>query len=342
MIFRGAFVYLCLGWKVKTLGNVVQGSRSQESLGNQCNLISHTKNSSQVQKQSHVEHQINLNAKSVDITLLAVNMKRNFKEALENKEAKPAQLPDNVQANVISPHYSTDWGEDLMLFATEWDAFPTYLMESHPAEIQHNFDTSLNGLEHSYHDYYLQGSSFWENEPWLIHQPESFGSQSGISVNDAAETQVPEHQNLGESSLADNQPLSSLVETVPTDVSARTCYSILASNFGPTQQEKTRALNEKAQSSNEIFESPHMLNLSRDSNSNIIFILIQLVQHQLESIDWKPSPKISVVENSSSDKDCRCDDQYQEKICIKINELVTHNYHLYPSIGNHLTSKLSE
>ncbi|KAI8448856.1 hypothetical protein BY996DRAFT_6469031 [Phakopsora pachyrhizi] len=310
MIFRGAFVYLCLGWKVKTLGNV-------ESLGNQCNLISHTKNSSQVQKQSHVEHQINLNAKNVDITLLAVNKKRNFKEALENKEAKPAQLPDNVQANVISPHYSTDWREDLMLFATEWDAFPTYLMESHPAEIQHNFDTLLNGLEHSYHDYYLQGSSFWENEPWLIHQPESFGSQSGISVNDAAETQVPEHQNLGESSLADNQPLSSLVETLPTDVSARTSYSTLASNFGPTQQEKTRALNEKAQSSNEIFESPHMLNLSRNSNSNIIFILIQLVQH----MDWKPSPKILVVENSSSDKDCRCDDQYQEKICIKINEL---------------------
>ncbi|KAI8447118.1 hypothetical protein BY996DRAFT_7741916, partial [Phakopsora pachyrhizi] len=140
------------------------------------------------------------------------------------------------------------------------------MMESHPAEIQHNFDTALNGLEHSYHDYYLQGSSFWENDPWLIHQPESFGPQSGISVNDAAETQVPEHQNLGESSLADNQPLSSLVETVPTDVSAGTSYSTLASNFGPNQQEKTRALNEKGQSSNEIFESPHMLNLSRDPN----------------------------------------------------------------------------
>ncbi|CAH7685118.1 hypothetical protein PPACK8108_LOCUS19590 [Phakopsora pachyrhizi] len=63
---------------------------------------------------------------------------------------------------------------------------------------------------------------------------------------------------------------------------------------------------------------------------------------QVESMDWKPSPKTSVVENSSSDKDCRCDDQYQEKICIKINELATHNSHLYPSIGNHLTSKLSE
>ncbi|CAH7672077.1 hypothetical protein PPACK8108_LOCUS6859 [Phakopsora pachyrhizi] len=58
---------------------------------------------------------------------------------------------------------------------------------------------------------------------------------------------------------------------------------------------------------------------------------------QVESMDWKPSPKTSVVENSSSDKDCRCDDQYQEKICIKINELATHNSHLYPSIGNHLT-----
>ncbi|CAH7683237.1 hypothetical protein PPACK8108_LOCUS16650 [Phakopsora pachyrhizi] len=63
---------------------------------------------------------------------------------------------------------------------------------------------------------------------------------------------------------------------------------------------------------------------------------------QVESMDWKPSPKTSVVENSSSDKDCRCDDQYQEKICIKINKLATHNSHLYPSIGNHLTSKLSE
>ncbi|CAH7683119.1 hypothetical protein PPACK8108_LOCUS16440 [Phakopsora pachyrhizi] len=58
---------------------------------------------------------------------------------------------------------------------------------------------------------------------------------------------------------------------------------------------------------------------------------------QVESMDWKPSPKTLVVENSSSDKDCRCDDQYQEKICIKINELATHNSHLYPSIGNHLT-----
>ncbi|CAH7688017.1 hypothetical protein PPACK8108_LOCUS22909 [Phakopsora pachyrhizi] len=58
---------------------------------------------------------------------------------------------------------------------------------------------------------------------------------------------------------------------------------------------------------------------------------------QVESMDWKPSPKTSVVENSSSDKDCRCDDQYQEKICIKINKLATHNSHLYPSIGNHLT-----
>ncbi|CAH7686399.1 hypothetical protein PPACK8108_LOCUS21043 [Phakopsora pachyrhizi] len=51
---------------------------------------------------------------------------------------------------------------------------------------------------------------------------------------------------------------------------------------------------------------------------------------QVESMDWKPSPKTSVVENSCSDKDCRCDDQYQEE-----SDFVSENIH--KSTITHLT-----
>ncbi|CAH7675729.1 hypothetical protein PPACK8108_LOCUS10761 [Phakopsora pachyrhizi] len=99
-----------------------------------------------------------------------------------------------------------------------------------------------------------------------MHQPESFGFQSSINVNGAVETQVPEHQNLEESSLVQNHPLSSLAETEPAAVSAANSCNTLASEVGPTQQQDARELNKEGQSPNEFPENPHTLHVNRDHN----------------------------------------------------------------------------
>ncbi|KAI8442734.1 hypothetical protein BY996DRAFT_6511146 [Phakopsora pachyrhizi] len=299
MIFRKAFVYLCLValdiistnanfskvTKVKTLGDIAEDSRSQNSLDSRCNLVSYSENAPHIEKKSQVEHQTNLNAKNAEITLFATNKKQNFREALENEEDKQTQPLDSVQANEISPHFSTDWGDDLMFFATEWDAFPTYSMESHPAEIQHYFATALNGLEHSYRDYYLNGNFFLEDNSWLMHQPESFGFQSSINVNGAVETQVPEHQNLEESSLVQNLPLSSLAETEPATVSAANSCNTLAGDVGSTQQQDARELNKEGQSSNEFPENPYTLHFNRDHNISKIIRPSKAKNDVIEEVD---------------------------------------------------------
>ncbi|KAI8444085.1 hypothetical protein BY996DRAFT_6426408 [Phakopsora pachyrhizi] len=280
MIFWKIFICLCLvefniilivaalseGSSVKTLEDIIEGSKSQNSLADQQNLVFRSNNADNIGNRLQGKHQISFTTKDVDITPFPTNKKRNFREAFENKEAEPIRLPDKFEENNILPQFSTDWGDDLLFFATEWDAFPNYLMGSHPAEIQHNFATALDGLEYSYHDYYLHGFFFLEDNPWLMHQPESFGFQSSINVNGAVETQVPEHQNLEESSLVQNHPLSSLAETEPAAVSAANSCNTLASEVGPTQQQDARELNKEGQSPNEFPENPHTLHVNRDHN----------------------------------------------------------------------------
>ncbi|KAI8444924.1 hypothetical protein BY996DRAFT_8036923 [Phakopsora pachyrhizi] len=276
MIFRKALMFLCLvalkslstsatfskGSKIKSLEDIAEGSRSKNPFCSQDNLISRTKSTSHIEEQSQAKH-CSFPDKNVDITPIGANNKRSFKEAFESRDAKSNNLPDCLEENRFTPNFLTGQG-DVMFSATELDDFTTYLTDTHPAEMQHNFATALDGLEHSYHDYYLQGNYMWENNPWLIVQPESLGSQSSICLNGAAETQVPEHRNFGEPSLVNNQPLSSLIETEPKAVPEESTYDAAASNFRPTHEGEVRESDKEGRSLNEFFETPHLLDFNHD------------------------------------------------------------------------------
>ncbi|CAH7676404.1 expressed protein [Phakopsora pachyrhizi] len=280
MVFRKAVIYLCLGAlkilstnaafsksnDIKTLDDIAEGSMPENPFFSQDNFISCTKNTSQIEKQSQAEGYINFPDKNAVITQFVANNKRDFKETLENREAKPVHSPVNLEEHKLTPSIVTDQVDDLMFFATELDDFPTYLMEFHPAEIQPNSATASDGLELSYHDYHLQDNDFGENNSWLINQSEPLGFQSSTVLNGAAEIPVPEHQNLGAPSLDNNQLFCSLFEAEPTAVSEENTYNAWASNFGPTLHEEARESYKEGQISNESIENLHSLNFNYDSN----------------------------------------------------------------------------
>ncbi|KAI8454494.1 hypothetical protein BY996DRAFT_7092293 [Phakopsora pachyrhizi] len=253
----------------------------------QDNFISCTKNTSQIEKQSQAEGYINFPDKNAVITQFVANNKRDFKETLENREAKPVHSPVNLEEHKLTPSIVTDQVDDLMFFATELDDFPTYLMEFHPAEIQPNSATASDGLELSYHDYHLQDNDFGENNSWLINQSEPLGFQSSTVLNGAAEIPVPEHQNLGAPSLDNNQLFCSLFEAEPTAVSEENTYNAWASNFGPTLHEEARESYKEGQISNESIENLHSLNFNYDSN----ILKIGLSKAQNDVFELEDLPK---------------------------------------------------
>ncbi|CAH7686280.1 hypothetical protein PPACK8108_LOCUS20906 [Phakopsora pachyrhizi] len=264
---------LSKGSPVKTLEDIAKGSRSQNSLHSQCEIISRKNNIPPlIDKESTVDHHIELLAKDQDITTVDINNKRKFKEAFENGESRPVKLPDNVKETNFLPQFSSDWGDDLMFFAAEWDDFPTYTMDSRSAEIQYDFANALEGSEYSYYDYYLQNNFLWSNDDVLMPQDESVGAitegPTEGSSKEAAETQVPEHENLGKPSMPPvNLPLNSLTGTETKAGSSGISHSALLDNFGLNQLVESNEFDREVQSSNTIFENPQLFHLEEDSDN---------------------------------------------------------------------------
>ncbi|CAH7670844.1 expressed protein, partial [Phakopsora pachyrhizi] len=291
---------LSKGSPVKTLEDIAKGSRSQNSLHSQCEIISRKNNIPPlIDKESTVDHHIELLAKDQDITTVDINNKRKFKEAFENGESRPVKLPDNVKETNFLPQFSSDWGDDLMFFAAEWDDFPTYTMDSRSAEIQYDFANALEGSEYSYYDYYLQNNFLWSNDDVLMPQDESVGAitegPTEGSSKEAAETQVPEHENLGKPSMPPvNLPLNSLTGTETKAGSSGISHSALLDNFGLNQLVESNEFDREVQSSNTIFENPQLFHLEEDSDSS------QKIRTEKKRKKKKEKIDLSILEKQKS------------------------------------------
>ncbi|KAI8459600.1 hypothetical protein BY996DRAFT_6540174 [Phakopsora pachyrhizi] len=256
---------LSRGSPVKTLEDIAEGSRSQNPLHSQCEIISRKNDIPPlIDKESTVAQHINLLTKDQDVTNVDINSKRNFKEAFEIGEGPPVKLPDNVKETNFSPHFSSDWGDDLMFFATEWDAFPAHVTDSDSSGIQYDFAFALEGSEYSYYDYYLHNKILNSNNYGLIKQPESLGTLGRSSSKGVADTQFPEHLILAESSLPRNLHVNKIIEAETTTGFPENSYKVIADNFRLTHQIKAKESYGEGESSNYMYENPHLFNFKKD------------------------------------------------------------------------------
>ncbi|KAI8458658.1 hypothetical protein BY996DRAFT_6410753 [Phakopsora pachyrhizi] len=213
-------------------------SRPESPLSSQYNLVSHTNDIPHVEKQSEVEHHNEFLAKNSDITSLYRSNKRNFNIAFQNGEAEIKKLSDCVKQkqSSFSPPLLSDWGDDLLFSATEWDVYPTYPMESHSAGTQYNFAGAPVGLHHDHHNYYPQNFFYWENNFELMHQPAQSGALERIGLDGVAESQIEENGDFRESSITANMPLNSFFEKDLTAGLAGNSFSALSDEIRLAQQ----------------------------------------------------------------------------------------------------------
>ncbi|KAI8453180.1 hypothetical protein BY996DRAFT_6596829 [Phakopsora pachyrhizi] len=148
-----------------------EGARTENLFSSQNNLATLANFTPHMEKQSQAEHRINLLSTNEDVTPHSLNNKRNYKEAFEMRDARTGQPYDIVKEPSFSPPSLSDWGDDLMFSATEWDVYPTYSIDSHSAGTHNNLASALVGLEHDYHDYYPQKVFSWENNLEWMPQP---------------------------------------------------------------------------------------------------------------------------------------------------------------------------
>ncbi|KAI8459612.1 hypothetical protein BY996DRAFT_6410025 [Phakopsora pachyrhizi] len=235
------------GSSVKTLEDTVECPRSGSSFSSQYNLFSHNNDlPPSMEKHSQVEQSNALLAKYQDTAPIAMSSKRSFNNAFGNGEGEPANIPHIMNEPYFSPPFSANRGDDLMLFSTERDIFPTYTTELLSPEILCDYATTLEGSEHSYCDYgYLQNNFLWENNNWLISQPEHIGDLSGINSRGAAET---EHQSLGYSSMPVDLPLNTLIGTETTAGLGGNSFSSLENKLRVTIEGETSKLDGDDQS----------------------------------------------------------------------------------------------
>ncbi|KAI8454915.1 hypothetical protein BY996DRAFT_6413536 [Phakopsora pachyrhizi] len=209
---------------IKDFVDVVEGSRSRNPFSSQCKLVPHTSYTTTIEYP--------------DINPTASNNERNFKDEIQNGEGRSMQLHDRLNEPNLSIPFLSDWGDDLMFFATEWDVYPAYSMESYLAGIQYDLAAALESTVHNYHDHYIQNNVLWENNHSLLQQDETLGARSriGSTSSGVAESQPSEHQSFGLSSL-------------------------------PTQLEATSGLNGEVKSSNEIHAAVSLYDLVRTDSS---------------------------------------------------------------------------
>ncbi|CAH7690070.1 hypothetical protein PPACK8108_LOCUS25309 [Phakopsora pachyrhizi] len=174
---------------IKDFVDVVEGSRSRNPFSSQCKLVPHTSYTTTIEYP--------------DINPTASNNERNFKDEIQNGEGRSMQLHDRLNEPNLSIPFLSDWGDDLMFFATEWDVYPAYSMESYLAGIQYDLAAALESTVHNYHDHYIQNNVLWENNHSLLQQDETLGARSriGSTSSGVAESQPSEHQSFGLSSL---------------------------------------------------------------------------------------------------------------------------------------------
>ncbi|CAH7674353.1 hypothetical protein PPACK8108_LOCUS9263 [Phakopsora pachyrhizi] len=303
MDYLKSIAYLCLavfktlstnaallnGSPAKILEDIAEAPRYQTPISTQYDLVSHANIDPRKEKQSQVDLQVNFLVSNAEITPVSISNKRNFDEALKNEEAGSMKSPESVKKKK-TPQLSSDWGDDLLFFTTEWDVFPNYSMESHYAEIDYDVATEFGGLEHRYQDYYdLQ----------KIFEPASLESLSRINLCGASETQVTKHQNLGEMSFTLNLPHNSLTGTKPRAGLAVNSDCTLAGNYRLTHQGEAGELNREGQS--EMFKNPQTFHFNRDPDNKR--------KTRTEKIKSKKNRKLNVkilekhgMENSSKAK----------------------------------------
>ncbi|KAI8453183.1 hypothetical protein BY996DRAFT_8687408 [Phakopsora pachyrhizi] len=281
MIFRKSITYLCLvamkllsisaafskGSPFKTCMDTAEGARTENPYSSQNNLVSLVNSTPLMEKQSQAEHRINLLSTNEDITPHSLNNKRNYKEAFEMRDARTEQPSDIVKDPSFSSPLLSDWGDDLMFSATEWDVYPTYSIDSHSAGTQHNLASALVGLEHDYHDFYSQKLFLLENDLEWVHQPEYLGTINRMGSNGAVESAVPESHYIRQSSINANLPLNSITMGEPTAGLVGNRQSALIKNIILAQQGEARELQEK-QSLDEVFENPHSFHF--DHNPDVL------------------------------------------------------------------------
>ncbi|KAI8448500.1 hypothetical protein BY996DRAFT_8397796 [Phakopsora pachyrhizi] len=284
---------------VKILEDISEAPRYQTPISTQYDLVSHANIDPRKEKQSQVDLQVNFLVSNAEITPVSISNKRNFDEALKNEESGSMKSPESVKKKK-TPQLSSDWGDDLLFFTTEWDVFPNYSMESHYAEIDYDVATEFGGLEPRYQDYYdLQKNFVWEENIGFISEPASLESLSRINLCGASETQVTKHQNLGEMSFTLNLPHNSLTGTKPRAGLAVNSDCTLPGNYRLTHQGEARELNREGQS--EMFKNPQTFHFNRDPDNKR--------KTRTEKIKSKKNRKLNVkilekhgMENSSKAK----------------------------------------
>ncbi|KAI8453431.1 hypothetical protein BY996DRAFT_6414666 [Phakopsora pachyrhizi] len=249
------------GSPVRTLEeeDIVKCSRSQNFDFYQTNHLT------PIEKQSKLENRVDLLAEFPDFTPISINGKRNFKQAFDNREGNSMKPPDGNKVPNLSSPFVSDWGDDLMFFATEWDVFPAYNVESYIAEIQNNLAIAhaLENSVHNYQGYYPQNNVFWENIHWLSHQAESLGARSKNSPSGTAETQVSRNQNLEQSSPHVNLPLKSVIESETTASLGEDNNNALTNKIRQASR-----LDADVLSSNKIYGDPRLPLINNNPNSS--------------------------------------------------------------------------
>ncbi|CAH7688705.1 hypothetical protein PPACK8108_LOCUS23704 [Phakopsora pachyrhizi] len=282
------------GSPVKSLEDIFEVPRSPNPFSDHYNLPSHANNIPNIEKQPHTESHTILLSENTELTPPSMGKKKNFQEAFETGESTPTKLTDSEKELDLWPHFSCDWGSDLMFSNAEWDEVLNYSKEPQFAEIQYDFATTLKGSEYNYHDYNHDNIFFWENNDGLLQLPESSGTLSGTSLNGAAETQVPVEKNTGESSISVNLPLRSLNEIGRTFGLAENSYNALANDFTLAQQGEARNVHLEGHNSNDIFEIPSSLHFNQDSNISLKTITDKKQKRTSETVD------LPILENQKS------------------------------------------
>ncbi|CAH7686741.1 expressed protein [Phakopsora pachyrhizi] len=314
------------GSPFKTCMETAEGARTENLFSSQNNLAPLANFTPHMEKQSQAEHRINLLSTNEDVTPHSLNNKRNYKEAFEMRDARTGQPYDIVKEPSFSPPSLSDWGDDLMFSATEWDVYPTYSIDSHSAGTHNNLASALVGLEHDYHDYYPQKVFSWENNLEWMPQP------------GAVESLVLEKHYFGESCITTIPTVSSLIEREPTAGIGGNIESDLVNNIRLLKQEEPRELQEK-RNSDDVFGNSHSFHFKQNfdvfQNSRTAVPQNNIIEEPDLQILEKELPQILYLgkKNHLEKKDVLQRSQSSSNVAVRRPHTIRNNAN-YQSVDN--------